>query len=121
MIYNTWLYLLRTIYRCYKMTDLKTYLNVPYAQKDAAKALGARWDAANKKWYVPADKDIALFEPWQPKVGTLDVPSSTTGKPKAGTLPATAGSSAKNTALGVITQAADKNFVAYNGDEPPWD
>ncbi|WP_157199584.1 DUF5710 domain-containing protein [Methylomonas koyamae] len=39
------------------MAAAKTYLNVPYAQKDAAKALGARWDASNKKWYIPAGKD----------------------------------------------------------------
>lgn len=29
-------------------------LNVPYARKDEAKALGARWDAARKTWWIPA-------------------------------------------------------------------
>jgi len=58
----------------YKMADSKTYLNVPFAQKDAAKALGARWDAANKKWYVPANKDITLFEQWQAQAGTMESP-----------------------------------------------
>ncbi|MFI3136422.1 MAG: DUF5710 domain-containing protein, partial [Methylococcaceae bacterium] len=38
------------------MADSKIYLNVPFAQKDEAKALGARWDAAQKKWYISADK-----------------------------------------------------------------
>ncbi|MDD5462740.1 MAG: DUF5710 domain-containing protein [Methylococcales bacterium] len=47
------------------MSGSKTYLNVPFAQKDEARALGARWDAANKKWFVPADKDITLFAKWQ--------------------------------------------------------
>ena len=28
-------------------------LSVPFAQKDAAKALGARWDAARRTWAVP--------------------------------------------------------------------
>jgi ribonuclease HI len=28
------------------------YLNVPFAKKDEAKALGARWDADKRKWYV---------------------------------------------------------------------
>ena len=30
----------------------KIYLAVEYAQKDAAKKLGAKWDAKRKKWYV---------------------------------------------------------------------
>ena len=59
------------------MADSKTYLNVPFAEKDAAKALGARWDAANKKWYVPGDKDITLFAQWQLQSGTME-PASTT-------------------------------------------
>ena len=40
------------------------YLVVPFAEKDEAKRLGARWDAAAKKWYVPAGKDAAAFKPW---------------------------------------------------------
>jgi phage-related protein (TIGR01555 family) len=31
----------------------RTYLNVPYADKDAAKAAGAKWDADKRKWYHP--------------------------------------------------------------------
>ena len=102
------------------MTNSKTYLTVPYAQKDAVKALGARWDAANKKWYVSADKDLALFKQWQPQAGAVDLSATTTVKPKARTSSSTANASVKNTVLGVITQAADKNFMAYNGDQPPW-
>ncbi|UOA06886.1 hypothetical protein KKZ03_11030 [Methylobacter sp. S3L5C] len=101
------------------MTMPKTYLTVPYAQKDAVKALGAKWDAVNKKWYVPANMDCTVFARWQPQTGTLES-SPTISKPvirKSSTTDA----SAKNTAVGIITQATDKNFVAYNGDEPPWD
>lgn len=29
----------------------KTYLRVPYAEKDTVKGLGGRWDEAQKKWY----------------------------------------------------------------------
>lgn len=87
------------------MTKSKTYLNVPYAQKDAAKALGARWDAASKKWYVPAGVDIMLFSQWRLQSLSLDEK-----------LPA----SGKNSVGGVTTQASDKNFVAYDGEEPPW-
>lgn len=29
----------------------KIYLNVPFAEKDLAKKLGAKWDGSLKKWY----------------------------------------------------------------------
>lgn len=31
----------------------RTYLDVPYTEKDAAKALGARWDPFAKRWFDP--------------------------------------------------------------------
>jgi len=31
----------------------RTYLNVPYADRDAAKVAGAKWDADKRKWYHP--------------------------------------------------------------------
>ena len=40
------------------------FLNVPFAEKDAAKSVGARWDAARKKWYVPKGLDMAPFARW---------------------------------------------------------
>ena len=42
---------------------MRTHLNVPFAEKDEAKALGARWDPARKRWYVQ-DKDLAPFARW---------------------------------------------------------
>lgn len=45
----------------------KLYLNVPYAEKDEAKALGARWDAAKKKWYAPPGAEAGRFERWLPQ------------------------------------------------------
>ena len=103
------------------MPDSKTYLNVPFAQKDAAKALGARWDAANKKWYVPADKDITLFTQWQAQSGTMESLTTAASKPKARAASTKQSSSVNNVGAGVITHPTDKDFVAYNGDEPPWD
>ena len=93
------------------MLNSKIYLNVPYAEKDAAKALGAKWDAAKKKWYAPADKDITLFAKWQTESTSS---ASSSKKPESS-------ASGSNILLGVTTHAQDKNFVAYNGDEPPWD
>ena len=103
------------------MADSKTYLNVPFAQKDAAKALGARWDAANKKWYVPADKDITLFVQWQSQSGTMESPPAMTSKPKTRATSTKSSSSAINDTPVATTYPADKDFVVYNGDEPPWD
>lgn len=40
-------------------------LKVPFAEKDEAKRLGARWDAARKLWYAQ-DKDIEAFARWSP-------------------------------------------------------
>ncbi len=98
----------------YKMADSKIYLNVPFAQKDEAKALGARWDAVQKKWHAPANKDIALFAKWQTEAGAVTSPRSKTSASKIS-------SSSKKTTTGVKTHAQDKDFVAYNGDVPPWD
>jgi hypothetical protein len=94
------------------MADSKIYLNVPFAQKDEAKALGARWDAIKKKWFVPADKDIVLFVRWQVGSGAMESPGSKTSS---------SGSAPKQTASGARTHATVKDFVAYNGDAPPWD
>jgi len=44
----------------------QTYLDVPFKDKDQAKALGARWDSAAKKWYAPEGKDVAVFNAWLP-------------------------------------------------------
>lgn len=40
----------------------RMYIEVPYADKDEAKSLGARWDVDAKKWYVT--DDILLFQKW---------------------------------------------------------
>merc|ERR1719473_170314 len=41
-----------------------TYLNVPFDEKEAAKAKGARWDTVHKKWFVPPLVDLAPFRRW---------------------------------------------------------
>ena len=53
----------------------RTDLSCPYEEKDQAKALGARWDNDNKKWYVPAGVDLDHFKRWMPeRRHYLDVP-----------------------------------------------
>ena len=42
------------------------YLDCPYAEKDEAKSLGARWDLDARKWFVPNDVDRNHFKKWWP-------------------------------------------------------
>ena len=42
----------------------KTWLNVAFKEKEAAKALGAKWDRAEKKWYAPAGTDLTPLAKW---------------------------------------------------------
>ncbi len=46
---------------------LRVYLNVPYADKDEAKALGAQWDAVARKWWVGPGATMRLFARWRIK------------------------------------------------------
>ncbi|MDO5652275.1 MAG: DUF5710 domain-containing protein [Moraxella sp.] len=43
----------------------KTYLYVPYEDKDTAAKLGAKWDKENMAWYAPAGSDLDKFKTWQ--------------------------------------------------------
>ncbi len=42
----------------------RTYIAVPFAEKDEAKGLGAKWDRKAKAWYVPTGIDTAAFAKW---------------------------------------------------------
>ena len=42
----------------------KTFIAVPFAEKDEARALGARWDRKEQSWYVQAGTDPAPFARW---------------------------------------------------------
>lgn len=43
---------------------MKTFLKVPFAEKDQAKSQGARFDMASKQWYCPDGIDLFLFKRW---------------------------------------------------------
>ncbi len=45
---------------------MRLNLKVPFAEKDEAKKLGARWDAARKSWYIENGVDMASFAKWSP-------------------------------------------------------
>ena len=54
-------------------------LKVPFAEKDTAKALGARWDAAKKIWYVKDVSDLTPFSRWIPDLQAASEGSSSGG------------------------------------------
>ena len=47
-------------------------LEVPFAQKDLAKAAGAHWDPHSKRWYAPPDANLEKLAKWM--ITMLDVP-----------------------------------------------
>jgi hypothetical protein len=49
-----------------RLATADTPLNVPFADKDRAKALGATWQPDQKRWVVPKGRDLALFQSWLP-------------------------------------------------------
>lgn len=64
----------------------RQYLDVPYRSKDAAKALGARFDGTVKRWYVEAGVDLVAFGAWLP-AGTAPAGSGSTDVALADTTP----------------------------------
>lgn len=48
----------------------RQYLDVPYSDKQAAKKLGAQWDADRQAWYVPPGADPQPFAKWTAQEAT---------------------------------------------------
>jgi hypothetical protein len=48
-------------------------LDVPFRDKDAARRLGARWDADARRWFVPASLDPTPFARWLPGAEAVNV------------------------------------------------
>lgn len=60
--------------------DERTYIAVPYKEKEQAKSMGAKWDRGQQSWYVPPGQDTAPFAAkWAVKepVRTMPAPEST--------------------------------------------
>lgn len=55
----------------------RIYIDVPYAQKDEAKLLGARWDTEVRRWYITDKQDVLLFGKWFG--GTVQTKPAVTG------------------------------------------
>jgi hypothetical protein len=51
-------------------------LVTPFAEKDAVKALGARWDGTRKVWYISNVKDLTPFLRWIPDMAAATAGSA---------------------------------------------
>jgi hypothetical protein len=70
---------------------MRINLITPFAEKDAAKALGARWDAAKKCWYIVDVDDLTPFMRWIPNLDAAkDTGAAAPASPKARAKAATA-------------------------------
>ncbi|WP_343034962.1 DUF5710 domain-containing protein [Aromatoleum diolicum] len=91
---------------------MRLNLKVPFAEKDQAKKLGARWDAGRKIWYVEGKDDVTPFSRWSPTPHDASVGDVRTQKSVA----------AKNQASsGKVHVGSD--YVAHPRvcDCPPWE
>lgn len=55
----------------------KTFLAVPYKEKEQAKKLGAKWDKENKLWYAPEGTDLNQLSTWLPEKAKTPEPMRT--------------------------------------------
>ncbi len=85
---------------------MRTNLQVPFAEKDQAKELGARWDATKRVWYVQNVTDLTAFARWLPQGG--DAPTSS----------ARPGASRKTEAASVVKTGS--RFFELDCDCLPW-
>ena len=92
---------------------MRINLVTPFAEKDAAKALGARWDATKKCWYIVDVADLTPFSRWIPNMAAaMDVTGAARPMTKPKFLPSTS----------AIAPAKSDNDVADCGcNVLPWD
>ena len=64
-------------------SPMRINLVTPFAEKDAVKALGARWDQANKLWYITDVPDLTPFMRWIPDFDAASEPAGSATKSAA--------------------------------------
>ncbi|WP_031480064.1 zincin-like metallopeptidase domain-containing protein [Maridesulfovibrio frigidus] len=59
----------------------KTYLKVPFSEKEQAKKLGAKWDKEQKMWFAPEGANPDSFKKWLPRLAErIEVSIKKTGE-----------------------------------------
>ncbi len=71
---------------------MRTNLQVPFAEKDQAKALGARWDPVKRVWYVQNASDLSAFSRWLPQDATAAATPPASHRKAAAAVPTVTGS-----------------------------
>lgn len=84
---------------------MKTYLFVPYEEKDQAKRLGAWWDAGRKQWYVPDGMKTEPFSRW------LGQPAPVSTTQTADLLPSWLPSFCSGTKLSIFLTADEQTAI----------
>lgn len=76
---------------------MRINLVTPFAEKDAVKALGARWDPAKKVWYITDVADLGPFQRWIPDQAAAisGAAAAPAGRPNTRTAPGAAGSASR--------------------------
>lgn len=98
---------------------MRINLITPFAEKDAAKALGARWDSARKLWYVVDPQDLAPFMRWIPDMDAATEDAAVGGKGTTGAPAASVTKFAPKDKASVVTGPAGE--IAHCGcDVLPW-
>lgn len=92
----------------------RTYLHVSYAEKDRAKALGARWDPDERKWYVTADLNLVAFQEWLPADAVAAQPEPLVALPASSSTEALAPARGVSLSqlLGTVEQVIRNTFPA---------
>ncbi|MBM5574127.1 DUF5710 domain-containing protein [Deefgea sp. CFH1-16] len=98
-------------------SKVQVYLNVPFKEKDQAKALGARFNPELKQWYVPHGVDVTRFVRWLPDAAQFAITAETSAavkKPKAKVKSAPIVQTPLPPLRALLPANADLN-------DPPWD
>jgi hypothetical protein len=67
-----------------KTKSMRINLSTPFAEKEEVKALGAKWDASKKTWYIADVDDLTPFLRWIPNAESFAASvGGSTQKPKA--------------------------------------
>lgn len=79
---------------------MRVDLVAPFEEKDAVKALGARWDSVKRIWYVVNVSDLTPFMRWIPNLeattsASVDGSTRTTAPPQTPSTSKTKGAASK--------------------------
>jgi exodeoxyribonuclease VII large subunit len=87
-----------------------THLDVPFARKDEAKALGARFDGSARKWYVPKGLYLEPFAQWLPAATRASLVAADAAAPSTD-LPGAPRSVPLSRLLAAVGQVVSKSFA----------